>query len=66
MKIPHNYDYGSTYRQSLQVNWQVEDLIGGDKTLDFRKSFLPEVWVDADALDFLSEKEKLTFHRISW
>jgi hypothetical protein len=64
MKIQHNYDYGTTYRQSLQVNWQVEDIIGGEKTLDFRKSFLPEVWVDAEALDFLSEKEKLAVNHI--
>jgi hypothetical protein len=64
MKIPHNYDYGSTYRQSLQVNWQVDDLIGGEKTLNFSKPFLPEVWVDADALDFLSEKERLTVNHI--
>jgi hypothetical protein len=64
MKIPHHYDYGSTYRQSLQVNWQVDDLIGGEKTLDFRKSFLPEAWVDADALDFLSEQEKLAVNHI--
>ena len=64
MKIQHNYDYGTTYRQALQVNWQVKDIIGGEKTLDFRKSFLPEVWVDADALDFLSEKEKLVVNHI--
>jgi hypothetical protein len=64
MKISHHYDYGSTYRQSLQVNWQVDDLIGGERTLDFRKPFLPEVWVDADALDFLSDKEKLTVNHI--
>ena len=64
MKIQHNYDYGTTYRQALQVNWQVDDIIGGEKTLDFRKSFLPEVWVDADALDFLSEKEKLAVNHI--
>jgi hypothetical protein len=64
MKIQHNYDYGTTYRQSLQVNWQVADIIGGEKTLDFRKAFLPEEWVDADAMDFLSEKEKLTVNHI--
>jgi hypothetical protein len=64
MKIQHNYDYGTTHRQALQVNWQVEDIIGGEKTLDFRKSFLPEVWVDADALDFLSEKDKLAVNHI--
>lgn len=64
MKIQHHYDYGSTYRQSLQVNWQVDDIIGGEKTLNFRKPFLPEVWVDADPLDFLSEQEKLTVNHI--
>src|SRR5262245_40632941 len=64
MKIQHNYDYGSAYRQSLQVNWQVDDIIGGEKTLDFRKAFLPEVWVDADALDFLSDREQLTVNHI--
>ena len=36
MKIQHNYDYRSTYQQSLQVNWQVDDIIGGEKTLDFQ------------------------------
>ena len=64
MKIQHNYDYGTTYQQSLQVNWQVDDIIGGEKTLNFQKSFLPEVWVDAEALDFLSEKEKLVVNHI--
>ena len=64
MNIQHNYNYGTTYQHALQVNWQVEDIIGGEKTLDFRKSFLPEVWVDADALDFLSEKEKLVVNHI--
>lgn len=64
MKIQHNYDYGTTYQQSLQVNWQVDDIIGGEKTLNFQKSFLPEVWVDANALDFLSEKEQLAVNHI--
>jgi hypothetical protein len=64
MKIQHGYDYGTTYQQSVQVNWRVEDIIGGEKGLDFRKPFMPEVWVDAEALDFLSEKEKLVVNHI--
>jgi hypothetical protein len=64
VKISHSYDYQSTFRQALQVNWQVDDIIGGEKTLDFRQPFLPEVWVDADALDFLSASEKLTVNHI--
>jgi hypothetical protein len=62
--VQHNYDYGTTYQQSLQVNWQVDDIIGGEKMLDFRKAFLPQVWVDADALDFLSQEEKLAVNHI--
>lgn len=64
MQLLHHYDYQTVYQQALQVNWQVDDLIGGEKTLDFRKPFLPEVWIDADALDFLSERQKLTLNHI--
>jgi hypothetical protein len=64
VNVQHNYDYRTTYQQSLQVNWQVDDIIGGEKTLDFRKAFLPEVWVDADALHFLSERERLVVNHI--
>ena len=64
MPLPHHYDYRRTYQQALQVNWQVDDIIGGEKTLDFRKPFLPDVWVEADALGFLSENEKLALNHI--
>ena len=62
--IRHNYDYGTTYRQALRINWKIEDIIGGDKTLDFQQPFLPETWVDATTLDFLSETEQLTVNHI--
>jgi hypothetical protein len=64
MQLQHHYDYRTAYQQALRVNWQVEDIIGGEKTLDFRKPLLPDVWVDADALEFLSEKEKLAVNHI--
>ena len=32
-RIPHHYDHRSTYQQALQVDCQVDDLIGGEKTL---------------------------------
>jgi hypothetical protein len=63
-QIRHSYDYQTTYQQALQVNWQVDDIIGGEKTLDFRKPFLPDVWVETDSLDFLSEKEQLIVNHI--
>ena len=64
LQIPRSYDYSSTYRQALQVNWKIDDIIGGEKTLDFQKPFLPDTWVDATALDDLSEAEQLTVNHI--
>jgi hypothetical protein len=34
---------------SSPIDWQIDDIIGGEKTLDFPKPFLPGVWVDAAA-----------------
>jgi hypothetical protein len=48
----------------LQVNWQVDDIIGGARTLDFRKPFLPDTWVEAAALGDLSAAEQLTVNHI--
>lgn len=31
----HQYDYYETIVASQKVNWRVEDIIGGDKQLDF-------------------------------
>jgi hypothetical protein len=64
MQMHHTYDYRSTYQQALRVNWQIDDIIGGDKTLDFRKPFLPEAWVDAEQLEFLPAEEQLAVNHI--
>ena len=36
------YDYRETIVASQKVNWRIEDIIGGDKKLDFSKRFMPE------------------------
>jgi hypothetical protein len=41
-KMQHNYSYRSVLAASERIGWRVEDLIGGDKKLDFTKPFLPE------------------------
>ena len=51
-QILHHYDYGTTYRQALRINWQIEDIIGGEKTLDFRQPFLPETSEDLPDLEY--------------
>ena len=47
-----NYSFEAALEASDKINWRVEDLIGGDKRLDFTKPFLPESLARVDALDF--------------
>jgi hypothetical protein len=57
-----------SYEQSLQraskVNWKIEDIIGGDKRLDFGKRFLPEALVRVNEIACLNEVEKLILNQI--
>jgi hypothetical protein len=36
------YSYQETLIAAQKVNWRIEDIIGGDKRLDFTKPFMPE------------------------
>jgi hypothetical protein len=58
------YSYQATLAASQRVNWRIEDVIGGDKRLDFSKPFMPEALARVDPLDFLSADEKRTLNRI--
>jgi hypothetical protein len=44
--------------------WRVEDLIGGEKQLDFSKPFLPEGLAGVESLDFLSREERRVLNQI--
>jgi hypothetical protein len=59
-----NYTYQAALEASDKINWRVEDIIGGDKRLDFTKPFLPESLARCDALDFLSSEERLVLNHI--
>lgn len=56
------------YQQSLlrasKVNWKVEDIIGGDKRLDFTKQFMPEVLSWVNDITCLNAAEKLILNQI--
>ena len=39
--LTHNYTYEGAITDAIKVNWQVNDLIGPEKRLDFSKPFLP-------------------------
>lgn len=58
------YDYRDTIIASLKVNWRIEDIIGGDKKLDFSKPFMPESLARVSGLSFLNEQEKLVLNQI--
>lgn len=62
--ISHPYNYQSTLRDALKVNWRVEDLIGGDKVLDFTKPFLPDSLARVNVIQCLNQPEKLVLNHI--
>jgi len=62
--MQHNYSYQSTLAASERIGWKVEDLIGGDKKLDFTKPFLPESLAQVKQLSFLSPAEQITLNQI--
>jgi hypothetical protein len=59
-----NNDYQHILETSHRVNWRLEDLVGGDKRLDFSRPFLPETFVRSKSLDFLTPNEKLLLNHI--
>ncbi|HEX6126269.1 MAG TPA: diiron oxygenase [Pyrinomonadaceae bacterium] len=58
------YDYRETLLASEKVNWQIDDIIGGDKKLDFSKRFMPEALARVEQLAFLKDDEKRTLNQI--
>src|SRR6476620_10803468 len=60
----HNYNYRDTLTASQKVGWRIEDIIGGDKKLDFTKPFLAETLARVEGLSFLTPNERRTLNQI--
>jgi hypothetical protein len=58
------YTYETTLAASEKVEWAVEDVIGGDKRLDFTRPFLPESFARTAEAPGLSAGEKLKLNQI--
>ena len=58
------YSFRETLAISHKVNWRIEDIIGGDKQLDFTKPFMPESLARIEKLDFLNADEKRVLNQI--
>ena len=62
--VTANYNYQETLAASVKANWRIEDIIGGDKHLDFTKPFMPESLARVESLDFLSKEEMILLNQI--
>jgi hypothetical protein len=58
------YSFKEVLGNAEKIRWRVEDIIGGDKRLDFQRPFLPESLARVASMDFLSDREKLLLNQI--
>ena len=58
------YSYQSALAASEVVHWRIEDIIGGEKRLDFTKPFMPETLARVEELSFLDRDEKRILNQI--
>ena len=62
--MKNSYSYQGALEASERIGWRVEDIIGGDKRLDFSKPFMPESLAQVRKLSFLSLEEQRTLNQI--
>jgi hypothetical protein len=62
--ITTTYNYQDALAASVKAAWRIEDIIGGDKRLDFTKPFMPESLARVNSLDFLRAGEKILLNQI--
>ena len=60
----HHFTYEAALAAAEKINWHVDDVIGGDKRLDFSKRFMPEALARVEPLTFLSDDERRTLNQI--
>lgn len=58
-----SFTYASALAASQRINWRIEDIIGGDKRLDFDRPFMPDALARVASLP-LSDREKLLLNQI--
>jgi hypothetical protein len=62
--MQHNYSYQSALAASERIGWEIDDIIGGDKKLDFTKPFMPESLAQVKQISFLTPEEQLPLNQI--
>ncbi|HWO40778.1 MAG TPA: hypothetical protein VNO43_03130 [Candidatus Eisenbacteria bacterium] len=59
-----HYSYQGALETSERIHWRIEEIIGGEKRLDFSKPFLPESLARVQGLEFLSAEEQRLLNQI--
>lgn len=62
--LPPSYNYNTILQAAHRVTWCIEDVIGGEKRLDFTKPFMPESLAGIQHIQCLHEQEKLILNQI--
>ena len=62
--MSNTYSYQAALAASESIHWRVEDIIGGEKRLDFTRPFMPESLAQTEPLTFLSREEKRILNQI--
>jgi hypothetical protein len=60
----NNYSYQGALEASERIGWRVDDIIGGEKQLNFSKRFMPESLAQVEQLGFLAPEEKKVLNQI--
>ena len=58
------YSYEAVLDAAERIRWRVDDLIGGDKQLDFARPFMPDSLARVEGLEALSASERRTLNQI--
>jgi len=58
------YTYQSALAASEMIHWRIEDIIGGEKRLNFDRPFMPESLARVESLSFLTKEEQRVLNQI--
>ena len=62
--ITRPYTYKTSLEAAHKINWRVQDIIGGEKHLDFTKPFMPKSLARIQTIPGLSNRAKLRLNQI--
>jgi hypothetical protein len=58
------FSYQAALAAAQRVNWKIEDIVGGDRCLNFTRPFLPEALAQTGRLIFLTGEERRVLNQI--